>query len=172
MVQRPKWDRKWADQRNAVGFAATCARLALPFYRGDRRSVVVVAIEIAEDEQINATDAYAAANALHVARAADASGAADAARVAAYAAGYAADITYANAANAADDAIRAAVYASRAGVCDSELQIAFARWVTRDLSGGQDFDTELRQAAGAAIIAGDENLAKELLAGWIYGSTG
>jgi len=40
------YKREWNDRRNAVGFAAECARLALPFYAGDRRSDLVRAIEI------------------------------------------------------------------------------------------------------------------------------
>ncbi len=173
------YEREWSNYRNAVGFAAECARLALPFYDGDHQSKVVVAIEIAEHyangEQIGSTIAYGAAAdvtgyADRTANATVAVYAADAARSAALAAGdaYIAD--------AADDADRAAnatgvIYAARAaahtagyaGVDDSELAVAFARWVVRDLVCGRELPEELRQAAGAAIVAGDEALAQELL---------
>ncbi|KKN37654.1 hypothetical protein LCGC14_0761350 [marine sediment metagenome] len=162
------YERKWTDSRNAVGFAAECARLALPFYSGDRRSDLVVAIEIAErytsGEQIDDSTRIAAlAAARGVASGVDDASAAcaAAARAAAYAAARAT-------AHYTSDAIRAtavfaADYADDAGVDYSEIQIAFARWVVRDLSVDRDLDEELRQAAGAAVVAGDEALARELL---------
>ncbi|KKM86195.1 hypothetical protein LCGC14_1281360 [marine sediment metagenome] len=169
-----KYERKWNDLRNATGFAAACARLALPFYGGERRSGVVTAIEIAESyvngEQISSTTARAGARAaIYSAYATDyaatdstdADSAYAAARAAACAARAATDFTA-----AAIYIARAAIYASHAGVCDSELQIAFARWVVRDLSCDQ-LDEQIRQAAGAAIVAGDEELARKLVQGEI-----
>ncbi|KKM86193.1 hypothetical protein LCGC14_1281340 [marine sediment metagenome] len=158
MAQQSKWKRKWADHRNAVGFAAGCARLALPFYRGDRRSDAVAAIEVAEK--------YVAGDQI------DTIGVADAAYDVAYdaddadaAATYAATAAAAYvAARAAYAAAAAAYWADKAGVDNSEIAVLYARWTVRDLGCGK-VDEQTRQAAGAAIIAGDENLAKELLAG-------
>ena len=153
------YERDWNNQLNAARFAVECARLALPFYNGDRRSDVAAAIEIAErranGEQIDSTIAYAVfaratraapratIHASHTARVV-----ARAARTAHAAAVY---IT-----------TRAVTFASCTGVCDSEIQIVFARWVLRDLACGRELPEELRQAAGAAIVAGDEALAQEL----------
>ncbi len=162
------YERNWRDSRNTVGFAAECARMALPFYIGDRRSDLITAIEIAErytsGEQIDDSTRIAArAAARGVASGVDDASAAcaAAARAAAYSAARAA-------ARHTPDAIRAAAdvaahYASHAGVDSSEIQIAFARWVVWDLSGDRDLDEELRQAMGAAVVAGDEALAQELL---------
>ncbi len=179
------YKRDWNNRCNAAGFAAECARLALPFYSGDRRSDLVAAIEIAEHyangEQIENTVAHVVAADANAAANAAASYAADAvASYASYAAAAAAEAAYAaagayddaaNDADAAADAYAydaaavAADYADLAGVDSSEIQIAFARWVIRDLSGDQDLDEELRQAAGAAIVAGDEDLARQLVQG-------
>ena len=38
----------WRHLRNAVGWGAACARLALPLYDGDQRDAVVQAIEVSE----------------------------------------------------------------------------------------------------------------------------
>ena len=163
-------ERNWNDDRNAVGFAAACARLALPFYSGDRRSDLVVAIEIAErcanGEQIDSAAAYFARGAANDAAHATAYASegpphpADPAAYAASAACYATTTTDADVARDAADTVH---WASKAGVDDSEIQVAYARWVIRDLNCGRDFDEELRQAAGAAVVAGDEALARELL---------
>ncbi|KKN30498.1 hypothetical protein LCGC14_0833230 [marine sediment metagenome] len=174
------YERDWNNRCNAVGFAAACARLALPFYDGDQRSNLVAAIEIAEcyanGEQIDDTDAHRVAGAAvsaapagpyptpHSAWATIA--AAAVASVAAYAAYGAANVVNYDsdaAADASADAADAARGADDAGVDSSEIQIAFARWVVRDLSCGRDLDEELRQAAGAAIVAGDEDLARQLI---------
>ncbi len=173
------YKRDWNNRCNAAGFAAECARLALPFYTGDHRSDIVAAIEIAEHyangEQIESTAArVVAADAARDARYVNADTVKAAAAEAAYAAAgaaYAAADAYAAAtivivytdADATADATAAAAYVDLVSVCDSELQIAFARWVVRDLSGDRDLDEELRQAAGAAIVAGDEDLAQQLV---------
>ena len=152
--------------RNAAGFAAECARLALPFYCGDHQSDLIAAIELAEryadGEEIDSDDIVAIRDAASAAR--DVADVADSAYAAysAYSAAYAAD-----AADAAADAAaarRAAAWADEAGIDSSELRIAYARWVIRDLACGRELPEELRQAAGAAIVAGDEALAQELLA--------
>ncbi|KKM72275.1 hypothetical protein LCGC14_1422230 [marine sediment metagenome] len=165
------YERDWNNQLNAARFAVECARLALPFYNGDRRSDVAAAIEIAErranGEQIDSTIAYAVfARATRAAYAATAAyAAADAARVAsatAWAAAHATNSPYTDD-SAAAYVTYAAADASHAGVDSSEIQIAFARWVIRDLSRGRDLDEELRAAAGAAVVAGDEDLARQLL---------
>ncbi len=173
-----KYDRKWNNLRNAVGFAVECARLALPFYNGDQQSAVIAAIKIAEryanKKQIDSAAASAAARgatraAARATRAAYAAtaayAAADAARVAsatAWAAAHATNSPYTDD-SAAAYVTYAAADASHAGVDSSEIQIAFARWVIRDLSRGRDLDEELRAAAGAAVVAGDEDLARQLL---------
>ncbi|KKM72270.1 hypothetical protein LCGC14_1422180 [marine sediment metagenome] len=155
----------WTDLRNAAGFAAECARLALPFYCGDYSSDLIAAIEFVEryaDGGEIDSDGFQFARAARYAAAA-------AADAAAYDAAYAATSAAAAAAAAAahtsaDSATRAASWADEAGVDSSELRIAYARWVIRDLACGRELPEELRQAAGAAIVAGDEALAQELLA--------
>ena len=57
----------------------------------------------------------------------------------------------------------AAYAAVDAGVDVHDLEIAFARWVVRDISPRWPIDEQLRQAAGACIVAGDEDLARGLL---------
>lgn len=58
---------------------------------------------------------------------------------------------------------RAAEAAAGAGVDDSELAVAYARWGVRDLLGDRPIGKELRQAAGACIVAGNEAFARELV---------
>lgn len=152
------YKREWRDSRNAVGFAAECARLALPFYDGDRRFDVIAAIEIAEvfsrGEQINSADArtisstafhaaYAVSDAItDVVHALHGSGsvsgsAADAATRAADAA------CYASCHAAHTPLMRAAVAktvcgvardAIAAGVSDALVLQAFTCWVVKDLN--------------------------------------
>lgn len=165
MAQRLGWTRKWADRQNAAGFAAACARLALPFYIGDHRSKIVSAIEIAEKfapgKQIESA-AYAVADAAYaVAVYADYCRVSyAAARASAYAAYTAIIVIHATAATNANNA---AYWTDKAGVDSSEIAVLYARWTIRDLACGK-VDEEIRLAAGAAIVAGDENLARELLA--------
>lgn len=165
------YQREWDDPHNAAGFAAECARLALPFYKGDHKPDLVAAIEITEryasGEEIDAdvaSIAYAsAADAANAFSAPTADASAYAADASAYAADVVADISvdvcasYTSAGYAADAA-------GISGVDISEIRVAFARWVVRDLSDGRELPAELRQAAGAAVVAGDEALARELLA--------
>lgn len=151
------YQREWGNPRNAVGFAAVCARLALPFYDGDSRPDLVATIELAErcarGEEIT-NDAANDANA-----AADVVGRVDTINPCiAYTAGYAAATIV-----APSYAASTALFAGYSGVCAHEIRVAFARWVVRDLSRGRELSAELRQAAGAAVVAGDEDLAKELL---------
>ncbi|KKM72267.1 hypothetical protein LCGC14_1422150, partial [marine sediment metagenome] len=104
MAQQSKWKRKWADRRNAAGFAAACARLALPFYDGDRRSDLVAAIEIAEKYAAGEKISTDTAAAYAVAYAYASGGAAAAAAYAATAAAAYADADAAAAAADGDDA--------------------------------------------------------------------
>lgn len=167
------YQREWDDPHNAAGFAAECARLALPFYKGDHKPDLVAAIEITEryasGEEIDAgvaSIAYAnaadAANASSTSTAAVSTDSAYAADASAYAADVVADI-YVDICAAYTSAGYAADAAGISGVDISEIRVAFARWVVRDLSGGRELPEELRQAAGASVVAGDEALARELV---------
>ena len=173
------YKREWSNRLNTAGFAAECARLALPFYKGDRKSDLVAAIETAEryagGEEISYSASVSAAdNARYAAYNAheyiDDVDAADIAFLAAQATS-AASNTVAYAVNTVDcidyraitASATAAHYAARAGADAHEIRAAFARWVVRDLSGERELPEGLRCAAGAAIVAGDEDLAKELL---------
>lgn len=173
------YQREWGDPRNAVGLVARCAHLALPFYGGVRKLDLVTSIRIAEHYMAGAeisvdtatyaaNTSYAAAAALLVfdtAAFAAALVAADASYAVAKAVTVAKTITVASSPSRGIRVIAydAAHYAARAGVDRHEIQIIFARWVVRDLSGGRDLPAELRQAVGAAVVAGDEALAWELL---------
>ena len=157
------YQREWKSRRNAAGFAAECARLALPFYEGDHKPDLVATIEVAERyassgsfRRARTTKAIVAARVAK--RAADGVCAARAARAAERAAGAVTDDDYNY------NATYAAHWASLTGADDHEIRVACARWVVRDLSGGRELPAELRQAAGAAVVAGDEDLAEELLA--------
>lgn len=168
------YKREWINHRNATGFAAECARLSLSFYGGDHKPDLVPAIELAErctaGEEISdavirtvlhATDVTARA-----ADAADADGSAGSGSVYAVAAARAAARVAASGRPSSFITRGASVscyLAGRAGVDKHEIQAAFARWVVRDLSGGRELPTELRQAAGAVVVAGDEALARELV---------
>ena len=162
--------REWVDPRNAAGVAAECARLALPFYDGDHKSDLVAAIEIAEryasGEEIDAGAASTAyGNAADAANAPSTS-TADASAYAADASAYAADVVadvVADIYAAYTSAGYAADAANYAGADAHEIRVAFARWVVRDLSDGRELPEELRQAAGAAAVAGNEALARELV---------
>ncbi len=151
------YERDWNNRRNAVGFAAACARLALSFYDGEGRSDLVAAIEIAErcanGEQIDDAEDFADAICDDDYDAADVAWSAVSA------------VSVIPAAYSAYYAIYAAADAGHVGVDSSEIQIAYARWVVRDLSSDQDLDEELRAAVGAAIVAGDEDLARQLVKG-------
>ena len=156
------YERKWLCGRNASGFAAECARLALPFYEGDHRLDLVAAIDLVErytdGERLDIATARAAYTATY-----DAYVAADlsCAACAAYAVNSALYTAITSrAARYAHSAFRAAA----AGVDDHKIRAAFARWVVRDLSDGRELPEELRQAAGAAVVAGSEAIARELLA--------
>ncbi len=162
-------DYEWRDLRNAVGWAAACARLSLPFYDGSRLTDVIAAIEIAErcaaGEEI---DAHAARAAAHAAR--------DAALDAARAAGYAANAAVRGAANAArataytSDAYRAAdaaaraayaAYAAvRAGVSQEAVDQLQLSAIAVDL--GLVFESETYFAAIAALAIGDIAWAREI----------
>lgn len=165
-------DREWADLKNVVKFAAECARLALPFYDGDRRENLIAVIEAAEENLIGktvCTFVYSAAN--HANNARTLSRASNAvvscARHVGHAARTARNHSQSGGLYGIDNTIRFAINAYygaiNAGVDAHEIQVAFARWVVLDLSGGRDLPTELRQAAGAAVVAGDEDLARALV---------
>lgn len=150
--------RGWADRRNATGFASECARLALPFYEGDHRQDLVVAIRLAErctrGETIDADNACIAYKAYRASYDSDVAHIAyNAYKIAAYKE-ISVGIYVATAAHSAASAIGS-----------HETQTVFARWAVRDLSGGRELPTELRQAAGAAIVAGNEDLARALVKG-------
>ena len=145
------YQREWANQHNAAGFAAECARLALPFYEGDRRPDLVTDIESVER--------YSRGGKIGVRAARDTPFSNAAAAVQnAY------DVVICHrSANIGLAAADAAYSAGFAGVDDHSVDVAYARWVVRDLSGGRELLAELRQAAGAAVVTGDEALARELI---------
>ena len=165
-------DREWADLKNVVKFAAECARLALPFYEGDRRENLIAVIEAAEENLIGktvCTFVYSAANRANNARTLSrVSGAVvSCARSAAHAARTARNHSQSGGLYEIDNTIRYAINAHydaiSAGVDAHETHVAFARCVVRDLSGVRELPEELRQAAGAAVVAGDEDLARALV---------
>lgn len=170
------YSRSWKDYRNAVGCAVGSARLALPFYDGDQLASVVAAIEIAglyvTDRKVDRGEAYEAAAYTAYAATDCSPTAADAAARAAGAAAHAADAAAkadwaAEKDDLADCAVALASHAvheaADAGADDSEICTVYARWVVRDLSPRWPIDKQIRQAAGAAVVAGDEDLARELL---------
>lgn len=142
--------RTWCSSRNAVGFAAECARLALSFYDGHGRQVLVAAIEIAER--------FARGRNIvsHVARAA-ACGAyvvpTRIAKAAAYAAFAAADASSSVSAANATYAAHAAINTWRV----HDVLRVFARWVAKDL-GIKLSTAQQRNAAVAALAAGNEEV--------------
>ncbi len=176
--------RTWRHERNAVGFAAECARLTLPAYKGDHRQDLVRAIEIARacghgeyiDQKVYTADAAGAADAARAARAAayaarGARAAADAVNAAnaAGAAANAADAARGAYATAVADAVcatkadRVAVYAADAGVDPRRILDAFIQWWARDVGVILD-DAELRRAVTALLAIGEERQAAELAA--------
>ena len=159
------YQREWVDPRNAAGFAAACARLALPFYKGDYKSKLADSIEVAEryadggeiDEGIAKGTARSAHSVAYDGETSDSYAAANAAARAGYTATKDTDL-FGDVSTVVSHAI------GIAGIDVYELQITYARWVVRDLGGTRELSAELRQAAGAAVVAGDEALARELLA--------
>ncbi len=147
---------KWRDLRNAVGWAAACARLALPFYDGNQFSDVAAAIEIAEryaaGEEINpplAAYAYAGADICTASR--------DAA-YAAYAVAYAA--SNASCSNAIIHAAYAVHDAVRAGVSQDAVDQLQLSAIAVDL--GLVFESETYFAAIAALAIGNIDWAREI----------
>jgi len=164
---------RWQDLKHAVGFTATCARLALEHYSGEHRAALVAAIEFAErcaaGEVIDLADANAAVRAAGAVAAAATYvtavtvAAADAV-AAAYAAADAADAAYAAyAADAADAAARAACAANcaaNAGVDPAEIDALWRGAVARDLGATPGSDSYF--AACAALAIGNVDLARDL----------
>jgi hypothetical protein len=110
--------RKWKELRNAVAFAVECAKIARPYYKGDRAKDVDHAIDLADrfarGEHVDVVAAKAAGYAADkVAYAADKVAYAAASK-AANAATYAVAIKAANAVKAAARAAYAAAYAAYA----------------------------------------------------------
>ncbi len=161
---------KWRDPRNAVAWAAACARLSLPFYDGGRLTDVIAAIEIAEryaaGEEIDANDAHVAAATAYAATAyaatANAAWAAanatNAATATANAAWAAANAT--NAANAAANAANAARAAVRASVSQAAVDQLQLSAIAVDL--GLVFESETYFAAIAALAIGNIDWAREI----------
>ncbi len=160
-------DYGWRDLRNAVGWAAACARLALEFYVGDRPADVIAAIEIAEryaaGGEISASAASAAtatAASSHAAANAAASTAASAASAARAYAAYAAYAAARCAAYAADAASAAAHAAARAGVPQEAIDQVQLSSIAVDLGLVADSDSYF--AAIAALAIGDIAWAREI----------
>ncbi len=173
------YHHRWRNLRNVVGFAATCARLALPLYRGEEKAALVRAIAIAEARARGETIQREAADAAK--RAADSVGrsvrtasgsnihnAADVAAFAAGAAAYAADAgdvidppiystpifnTISSALDAADAAIR--VIRTRGAV-----DRAFVRWVALDLGVALRTEEQIHAAVAAAAANEPELIAE------------
>ncbi len=165
---------KWSDPRNAIGWAAACARLALPFYGGGRLADVVAAIEIAEryaaGEEIDTTDDAAADAAAYAAATSAAYAAADAAAAATAASAYAAYYTAAAAAtaaatyaaNAAACAAACAAAAARAGVSQEAIDQLQLSAIAVDL--GLALGSDAYFAAIAALSIGNIDWAREIAA--------
>ena len=147
--------------------------MALSSYKGDLKPDLVTAIELAEHyagggEVVRLHARVVVSNASRAA-ADDISGAS---ANAVYAATYAAR-TVVNACESSQAAAHrttsrsefAAHYAERSGAGTHEIRAAYARWVVRDLGEGRALPAERRQAAGAAVVAGDEDLARRLVQG-------
>jgi hypothetical protein len=161
--------RTWRDGKNATGFAAACARLALPAYKGVERLVLVTAIEFAEacvrgekvDPRAARTAAANAVSAAAIERARDnliQTPSNSAANAAYYAAAAAACYAAADdAIDATDDAADAAYYAEKTGI---NVMRVYATWIARDL--GLDLAPAQLDAAVAALVAGDEAMLAEI----------
>ncbi len=161
---------EWRDLRNVVGWAAACARLALPFYDGNRRDDVVAAIEITErcargvevdyDDARAAGDAvYAAASVNSVAGAAGFS-AATTAGEAVFAA------AYNTTSHASHAVVPAASTAANAAVCAGvpQLEIDQAQFSAIASDLGLATKTAPYYAAIAALAIGNIGLAREIAA--------
>jgi len=142
----------WRDRRNSVGYAAACAREALPLYRGDRRGDLIAAIEIAErcaaGEEISEDTADAADAAFTAAYATTYSSAYSSAYAAAHAA-HGAHATYSTSDTSAASAIRA-------GVDPLLIRRFEAEWRVRDLGGDGVEPDRARAARVAYLVAGVE----------------
>ncbi len=160
-----RYQRTWLNTRFAVGFAAECARLALPFYEGDHRDAVVAAIEAAEmfswgEDAIDYETAYQIAqrayDAADVAYDAGRNYADHAARAAGNAASAAAD------GDSSTDASYGADHAEHvSSTITRPILEAFARWVAKDLD--VQIKTELQlNAIIAALTAGNEEVIQDI----------
>ncbi len=145
----------WRDSRNAAGFAAECARLALPFYDGACRAVFVRSIELAEAyEQGEKIDPEVVRKVRRDSAGYIAFVASAAASVVHYAIGRAPTGVGATAANAG-------IYAGEAGVDPRKILDAFVSWWARDQ--GIVLDDKYRDAVTALLVIGEEEQAKELM---------
>ncbi|KKM86197.1 hypothetical protein LCGC14_1281380 [marine sediment metagenome] len=171
------YQRDWINPKNAAGFCAACAQLALEFYVGDpnhrRRQIIVSAIEIAEQyargDKIDkqhaeklADGAFWASKDLSLGASGRPSRSAARAAAACARSVRTSFTSYTSRIYVVDSVIR---HAFDAGVDTHDVDVAFARWVVWDLAGDKQIDEELRLAAGAAVVAGDEDLASKLVQG-------
>lgn len=148
---------EWHNSRNAVGFAAACAREALRFYEGKKRDAVVKAIEIAEAYSrgeevllgVAAKTAQAAANPTYGVSY-TASRVAHAAASAAYGVSYSASYSASRVAHAPHVAF---IHAVGAGVPPATLDRLRTCWIVKDL--GADPDTEIGHAMYALVSIGE-----------------
>lgn len=132
------YKRDWNDLRNAAGFAAACARLAMELYRGNHRSVLVASIEVAErysgGEKIDNIDTEVIFPSRPAADILDA----PTIRSVAYSAGLvvsyikADDDFRASCGTSEDRAADAAHDATAAGVGHRDIVTAYDRWAARD----------------------------------------
>lgn len=181
-------DYTWRDPRNAVGFAAECARRVLPIFERIRpnddrqRNAIEIADACARGEPIAANAGLVVLDAAS----ASAYGAADDAAASAYATAavdvarddaadaHAAARSAARAAHAAADAIDAdadavdVVDIVAGGVDDAttadptlDVDVIQARWILRDLYGGDVPIDRLEPALGALSVSVE--MAQEIL---------
>jgi hypothetical protein len=179
------YKRPWRDLRNAAGFAAQCARLALPFYEGDRGSDLMEAIEVAEaysrgeQKRIDVISDHASRSVQAVGNAMDyrttranaadydteyAARAALAAVMVAHHAVRGAALFPRAATNAVYAAFNAANYANAAGVDHRQILNAFVTWWAQDW-GFTFADAEHRNAVLALLAIDEEAEAIEVARG-------
>ncbi len=153
--------RWWRHERNVVGFAAECARLALPHYRGDHRPNLVKAIETAE--------AYVRGEEIDrelTSPITDHDGAAASSAAAAYTSAVYSIPTRSGNITAGATAARAArTAAATAGVDPNAIRKAFVIWWARDwgIAPVDEDDEDLHTAIAALLAIGEEGQAKELV---------
>ncbi|KKM72269.1 hypothetical protein LCGC14_1422170 [marine sediment metagenome] len=169
------YKREWANLKNEFEFEAECTRLALPFYERELllakaiQKTAIKAVKTAKNAWDIADKAFGPASSnddLSIVKAtfSDANRAIVEARQDLYIANRALTKAKGAITRYATQTRGVIARAIKAGVDAHDMDVAFARWIVRDISPRWPIDEATRQAAGAAIVAGDEDLAREILA--------